>query len=210
MILSELSVLDSYMWLFFFFMFVYLQYILDVNNMFQGNYMRLLFVHVPLVWLSLLFYLLLLAGSFFMIIYSYYLLYLINIVLSLLYVIVTFVSILTGSIWGYVAWGSYFEMDLRLITMMVMNISVLLYLFLLYLGQIRLGGYYMIFIGINLIVIKYCMYWFSSIHQFSSVNIVGSSVYYSYLYVLFISFIYFIWCLVWLFRLIVKEVMVGS
>ena len=89
--------------------------------------------------------------------------------------------LLTGSIWGRPTWGTWWEWDGRLTSMLV--------LFFLYLGYIalassererggegRIAAIYGLVGAINLPIIHYSVLWWRTLHQGSSIGVTGSSI----------------------------------
>jgi heme exporter protein C len=91
------------------------------------------------------------------------------------------VCLLTGSIWGRPTWGTWWEWDGRLTSMLI--------LFFLYLGYIALAGaekerggegriaaLFGLVGAINLPVIHYSVLWWRTLHQGQSIGTSGSSI----------------------------------
>jgi heme exporter protein C len=91
------------------------------------------------------------------------------------------ICLATGSIWGRPTWGTWWEWDGRLTSMLV--------LFFLYLGYIALGSaererggegriaaIYGLVGAINLPVIHYSVLWWRTLHQGQSIGVTGSSI----------------------------------
>ena len=90
------------------------------------------------------------------------------------------IAILTGSLWGQPTWGTWWAWDARLTSMLILMIFyiafILSYKFIKdpinsskICTLISLAGL------INLVVIKYSVIWWSTLHQPASVNLAGET-----------------------------------
>ena len=161
----------------------------------QGNSYRIIFLHVPSVIFAELIY-------FFMAICA--LTHLVWRVKLAAYLIkaaapigamITFLGLLSGSIWGIPTWGTWWQWDARITSTLI--------LFIMYLGILTLHGSFsnkekadrlmsiLVVIGvINIPIIKKSVDWWSTLHQPASITVSGgSSIDPSMLYPLLISII---------------------
>ena len=161
----------------------------------QGNSYRIIFLHVPSVIFAELIY-------FFMAICA--LTHLVWRVKLAAYLIkaaapigamITFLGLLSGSIWGIPTWGTWWQWDARITSTLI--------LFIMYLGILTLHGSFsnkekadrlmsiLVVIGvINIPIIKKSVDWWSTLHQPASISVSGgSSIDPSMLYPLLISII---------------------
>jgi len=161
----------------------------------QGNSYRIIFLHVPSVIFAELIY-------FFMAICA--LMHLVWRVKLAAYLIkaaapigamITFLGLLSGSIWGIPTWGTWWQWDARITSTLI--------LFIMYLGILTLHGSFsnkekadrlmsiLVVIGvINIPIIKKSVDWWSTLHQPASITVSGgSSIDPSMLYPLLISII---------------------
>tara|TARA_B100001059_G_scaffold227097_1_gene256427 strand:+ start:3820 stop:4551 length:732 start_codon:yes stop_codon:yes gene_type:complete len=161
----------------------------------QGNSYRIIFLHVPSVIFAELIY-------FFMAICA--LIHLVWRVKLAAYLIkaaapigamITFLGLLSGSIWGIPTWGTWWQWDARITSTLI--------LFIMYLGILTLHGSFsnkekadrlmsiLVVIGvINIPIIKKSVDWWSTLHQPASISVSGgSSIDPSMLYPLLISII---------------------
>ena len=159
----------------------------------QGLSYKIIFIHVPCAWLSLLLYTLIAICSLLYLINKNIFIFLIAKNISKVGIVFTLLTLITGSLWGKPMWGTYWVWDARLTSMLI--------LFFLYLGYILLYTSYedkikgmnnasiLALIGfINIPIIKYCVEWWNTLHQTSSVTKLGSSIHVSMLIPLLISF----------------------
>ena len=161
----------------------------------QGNSYRIIFLHVPSVIFAELIY-------FFMAFCA--LMHLVWRVKLAAYLIksaapigamITFLGLLSGSIWGIPTWGTWWQWDARITSTLI--------LFIMYLGILTLHGSFsnkekadrlmsiLVVIGvINIPIIKKSVDWWSTLHQPASITVSGgSSIDPSMLYPLLISII---------------------
>jgi heme exporter protein C len=93
----------------------------------------------------------------------------------------TAICLLTGSIWGRPTWGTWWEWDGRLTSMLV-----LLFLYLGYIalasaerergGEGRITALFGLVGAINLPIIHYSVLWWRTLHQGQSIGLSGSSI----------------------------------
>lgn len=147
----------------------------------QGQSVRILFVHVPTAWLGMAGWATIAAASLAEIVWRHPLSAIAGRAAALPGAFFTALCLVTGSLWGRPAWGTWWVWDGRLTSMLV--------LFFLYLGYIALAGATAregassripaIFglVGIvNLPVIYFSVIWFYSIHQRPSLSLGKSAM----------------------------------
>ena len=92
----------------------------------QGQYVKIMYIHVPSAWLSLLIYGIIgLFSGLFLITYSPFY-SMVARSCALTGMSFAFITLVTGSIWGKPTWGTYWVWDARLTSMLIM--------FFLYIG----------------------------------------------------------------------------
>jgi heme exporter protein C len=96
----------------------------------QGHTAKIMFVHVPSAWLSMFIYVLIAISSFGLLVFRHPLADVSAKAAAPIGAVFTFLTLVTGSLWGKPMWGAYWVWDPRLT-------SVLILLFL-YLGLIAL------------------------------------------------------------------------
>lgn len=146
----------------------------------QGVTVRILYLHVPCAWLSLLCYSAMALCSLLNIIKPQQLYGAVIKVVSKIGANITLMTLICGSLWGSVSWGSYWVWDARLVSELI--------LLLLYLGIISLNASFteetkgdfassiLCLIGsINLPIIKFSVKWWNSIHQGESISLLHHS-----------------------------------
>src|SRR5438128_2131350 len=140
----------------------------------QGDTVRIMFVHVPAAWLSLMVYAILGVCSFFALVFRHSLADAAARAAAPLGAAFTFLALVTGSLWGRPMWGTYWVWDARLTSVLM--------LFLMYLGVIALwrtvdepsragrAAAILTLVGaVNLPIIKFSVDWWNTLHQPASV-----------------------------------------
>lgn len=139
----------------------------------QGDSARIMFVHVPAMWLSLFTYAFMVGASLISIVWRHALADVAAKSAAPFGAAVTAFGLITGAIWGYPTWGTWWEWgDARLVSTLV--------LFFIYLGYIaiwqametpqkaaRAAAILCLVGAVNVPIIKYSVEWFSTLHQTS-------------------------------------------
>jgi heme exporter protein C len=146
----------------------------------QGETVRILYVHVPSAWLGMAGWLGIAGASVSQLVWRHPLATLAARAIAPAGATFAAVCLITGSIWGRPTWGTWWEWDGRLTSMLV--------LFFLYLGYIalasaererggdgRIAAIYGLVGAINLPVIHYSVLWWRTLHQGQSINVTGES-----------------------------------
>jgi heme exporter protein C len=140
----------------------------------QGESVRIMYVHVPSAWMALFIYVAIALASAAALIWRHPLADLAAKAASPVGAGVAFLTLVTGSLWGRPMWGTWWEWDGRLTSMLI--------LFFLYLGHMALmnafedsqRGYraaaILALVGVvNIPIIKFSVDWWSTLHQPASV-----------------------------------------
>lgn len=146
----------------------------------QGETVRILYIHVPSAWLGMAGWGGIAAASFSQLVWRHPLATLAGRAIAPAGATFAAACLATGSIWGRPTWGSWWEWDGRLTSMLV--------LFFLYLGYIalaaaekerggegRLAAIFGVAGAINLPIIHYSVLWWRTLHQGQSISIGGGS-----------------------------------
>lgn len=142
----------------------------------QGEMVRVMYVHVPAAWMSLLIYAGMVLGAVVGLVFRHTLADLAVLAAAPVGASFTLLCLATGSLWGAPTWGTWWIWDARLT-------SVLILLFL-YLGYMALARAFddperatrasniLVVIGaINLPVIKFSVDWWHTLHQPASISV---------------------------------------
>jgi heme exporter protein C len=144
----------------------------------QGHAAKIMFVHVPAAWLSIMGYMLVAASSFGLLVFRHPLADVSAKAAAPIGGVFTAVCLLTGMLWGKPMWGAFWVWDPRLTSVLI--------LFFLYMGLIALRGSIedeatagkltavLALVGIVIIpIIKFSVDW-NSLHQQASVMRLGA------------------------------------
>ena len=144
----------------------------------QGESVRIMFIHVPAAWMALSVYLFVAIASAVALVWRHPLAEIAAQAAAPIGAAFTFLALVTGSLWGRPMWGTYWEWDARLTSVLI--------LFLMYLGLIALwravedpsraarAAAILTLVGaINLPIIKFSVDWWNTLHQPASVMRIG-------------------------------------
>ncbi|MFZ6872666.1 heme ABC transporter permease CcmC [Undibacterium sp. Di27W] len=145
----------------------------------QGDAYRIIFIHVPAAWLSMLIYLALSFWSAISLIFNTRLAALLARALAPTGALFTFLALWTGAFWGRPTWGAWWVWDARLTSELI--------LLFLYLGLIALqaaiddsrradrAGAVLALIGVvNIPIIYFSVKWWNTLHQGASVSLTAA------------------------------------
>ena len=140
----------------------------------QGATVKIMFVHVPNAWLSMSVWGVMSVAALGTLVWRHPLADVAAKAAAPIGAAFTFLALVTGSLWGRPMWGTYWEWDARLTSVLV--------LFLMYLGLIALwravedpsraarAAAILTLVGaINLPIIKFSVDWWNTLHQSASV-----------------------------------------
>ena len=144
----------------------------------QGATVKIMFLHVPSAWLGMLCWGLMSVAALGTLVWRHPLADVAAKSAAPLGAAFTFLALVTGSLWGRPMWGTYWEWDARLTSVLI--------LFLMYLGLIALwravedpsraarAAAVLTLVGaINLPIIKFSVDWWNTLHQPASVMRMG-------------------------------------
>jgi heme exporter protein C len=144
----------------------------------QGATVKIMFIHVPNAWLSMLVWGVMSVAALGTLVWRHPLADVTAKAAAPIGAAFTFLALVTGSLWGRPMWGTYWEWDARLTSVLI--------LFLMYLGLIALwravedpsraarAAAILTLVGaVNLPIIKFSVDWWNTLHQPSSVIRMG-------------------------------------
>ena len=146
----------------------------------QSHSVRIMYVHVPSAWISLGTFSIIAILSFVIIIFKNKSFILIAKSLAPSGLVFNIIALVTGSIWGKPTWGTWWAWDARITSMLILVIFYLMYLvsWRIFLDLDKANKYSSLIaiIGvINIPIIKFSVDWWSTLHQPSSVNLMGKT-----------------------------------
>jgi heme exporter protein C len=150
----------------------------------QGDSVRIMYVHVPSAWIGLASFTLISILSIFNFLFKIKNLVLINKSVAPIGLMFTGIAIVTGSLWGQPTWGTWWAWDARLTSMFVLMIFYIIFILSLKLiksetSAVKVSSIVAIIGFVNIPVIKYSVDWWSTLHQPSSINIIGKTTVHS-------------------------------
>jgi heme exporter protein C len=147
----------------------------------QGETVRILYIHVPSAWLGMAGWAGIAAAAISQLVWRHPLAAVAGRAIAGPGALFAALCLLTGSIWGRPTWGTWWEWDGRLTSMLI--------LFFLYLGYIALGAaereragegrmtaIFGLIGAVNLPVIHYSVLWWRTLHQGQSIALGGTSI----------------------------------
>jgi heme exporter protein C len=149
----------------------------------QGETVRIMYVHVPAAWLGMAGWAGIAAAAISQLVWRHPLAAVAGRAIAPCGATFAAICLVTGSIWGRPTWGTWWEWDGRLTSMLI--------LFFLYLGYIalaaaetergdggegRITAIFGLVGAINLPIIHYSVLWWHTLHQGQSIGLTGSTI----------------------------------
>ncbi len=157
----------------------------------QGESIRIMYIHVPAAWLSMMIYANMAVMGFIALVWRVRIMEILAISSAPVGAAFTLAALISGSLWGRPTWGTYWVWDARLTSELV--------LLFLYLGVMGLyssideprkaarAACLLALVGlVNLPIIHFSVKWWNTLHQGSSIGVTGSSIHPSMLWPLLI------------------------
>jgi heme exporter protein C len=151
------------------------------DDFLQGDTARILHIHVPAAWLGMGGWTGLAICSVMQIVWRHPLAGVAARAIAPAGALFTFLCLATGSIWGRPTWGTWWEWDGRLTSMLI-----LLFLYLGYMAlasaekergpDARAAPVFGLVGAINLPIIHFSVQWWNTLHQGESIELTGTSV----------------------------------
>jgi heme exporter protein C len=150
----------------------------------QGETVRILYIHVPAAWLGMAGWSGIALSGIAQIVWRHPLAGIAARAIAVPGALFTAICLATGSIWGRPTWGTWWQWDGRMTSMLV-----LLFLYLGYIalasasaqsseqgGVSRVTAIYGIVGAVNIPIIKGSVVWWNSLHQPASITLGGSAI----------------------------------
>jgi len=142
----------------------------------QQDAVRIMYVHVPASWISLFIFAVISFSSFLSLIFKIRVFSVYAKSLAPIGLVFAFISLSTGSLWGYPTWGTFWTWDARLTSMLILFFTYVLYVVLWrwiknYFLAEKITNIVGIIGFINLPIIRYSVDWWNTLHQPSSITI---------------------------------------
>ncbi len=145
----------------------------------QGLTVKIMYIHVPSAWLSLLIYAIMtiysIVGLSFKIPFSF----IINKAIAPIGAVFTLLCLISGSLWGKPMWGTWWVWDARLTSVAILFI---IYLIIIFLNQTfenrevreKTIAIFILIGSVNLPIIKFSVDWWNTLHQPASISKLSS------------------------------------
>ncbi|MEK9958838.1 MAG: heme ABC transporter permease CcmC [Pelagibacteraceae bacterium] len=164
----------------------------------QGDTVRIMYVHVPASWLSLMIFAAMGVSGLLTLVFKFRFFTLVSKSLAPIGFTFCLISLFTGSIWGQPTWGTFWAWDARLTSMLV-----LAFIYIIYILSWRIIKKFLLaekisalisLIGLaNIPVIKFSVNWWNTLHQPASIKLTGApTIHSSMLTPLVIMFLVFV------------------
>ena len=155
---------------------LYLGFVVAPTDFQQGEAYRIIFIHVPAAWMGMFLYVLMAIYAGIGWAFNARLASMMATAIAPTGAIFTFISLVTGSLWGRPAWGVYWVWDARMTSTLI--------LMFLYVGFISLqssiddprradrAGAVLALVGlINIPIIYFSVQWWNSLHQGATIRL---------------------------------------
>jgi heme exporter protein C len=144
----------------------------------QGAAVKIMFIHVPNAWLSMFVWVVMTTAALGTLVWRHPLADVAAKTAAPIGASFTFLALVTGSLWGRPMWGTYWEWDARLTSVLIL---LLMYLGLMALWRAvedpsraaRAAAVLTLVGAINLPIIKFSVDWWNTLHQSASVLRMG-------------------------------------
>lgn len=147
----------------------------------QGDSVRIMYIHVPAAWLGMAGWTGLAGASLAQLVWRHPLAGIAARAIAVPGALFAAICLISGSIWGRPTWGTWWQWDGRLTSMLVLFFLYLGYIALARAGDDRNGDNPMAAIfglvgAINIPIIHYSVQWWRTLHQGQSISLSGSTI----------------------------------
>lgn len=145
----------------------------------QGESVRIMYVHVPAAWGAMMAYTALTAASFVSFVWRHNLADSAGRAFALCGTAFTFLALITGSLWGKPMWGTWWQWDGRMTSVLILFFIYAAYLSIWGLiddkkRAARLASILAMVGFINIPIIKFSVEWWNSLHQPATISKIGA------------------------------------
>ena len=140
----------------------------------QGEAVRIMYIHVPAAWMGLLLYVIMALLGAAGLIWQNPLSFIMANAVAPIGAIFTTICLITGSLWGKPMWGSWWEWDARITSMLILLYFYVSYIILHHSFDDKNKGNKMAAIlallgVVNIPIIKFSVEWWHTLHQPASI-----------------------------------------
>jgi heme exporter protein C len=146
----------------------------------QGESFRILYIHVPAAWMSLMIFVIMALQSAIALVWRIKICELIAMASAPVGAMFTAVTLISGAVWGKPTWGTWWTWDPRLTSELV-----LLFLYLGVMGlysaiddrraAARAAGFLAIIGTVNVPIVHFAVTWWNTLHQGETIRLIGPS-----------------------------------
>ena len=158
---------------------LYVSFVVAPEDYQQGNSYRIMFLHVPAAWMSMLLYLLMALYALIYLVWRVRLADVMARALAPTGILFTLIALWSGALWGKPTWGTYWVWDARITTELI--------LLFLYAGYLALrhaiddprkaaqAASLLALVGsINVPIIYFSVQWWNTLHQGASISLTSA------------------------------------
>ena len=145
----------------------------------QGSSVRIMYVHVPAAWISLITFFIMTAYSILALAFKISFGFIVNKAIAPIGATFTLICLISGSLWGKPMWGTWWVWDARLTSVFILFITYMVIIFIgssfsdLKVGN-KITAIFIIVGSINLPIIKFSVDWWNTLHQPASISKLSS------------------------------------
>ena len=141
----------------------------------QGSSVRIMYVHVPSAWLSLMTYFIMTVYSIIALAFRMPFGFIVNTAVAPIGAVFTLICIISGSLWGKPMWGTWWVWDARLTSVAVLFIVYLIVIFINYSFENikvkeKIAAIFILVGSINLPIVKFSVDWWNTLHQPATIS----------------------------------------
>jgi heme exporter protein C len=147
----------------------------------QGDSYRIIFIHVPSAWMSMVLYIAMAFWGAIGMIFNARLAYRLSNSIAITGAVMTFIALWTGALWGKPTWGTWWVWDARLTSELI-----LLFLYIGYLSlynaiddqrkALKASSLLAIIGVVNIPIIYFSVKWWNTLHQGASITLTKTSM----------------------------------
>jgi len=145
------------------------------NDYQQSSTVKIMYVHVPAAWISLMIFFIMTVYSFISLVFKISFGFIINKSIAPIGATFTSICLISGSLWGKPMWGTWWVWDARLTSVLILFITYMIIIFIrssfsnIAVGE-KITAVFIIISSINLPIIKFSVDWWNTLHQPASIS----------------------------------------
>ena len=141
----------------------------------QGSSVRIMYVHVPSAWLSLMTYFIMTVYSIIALAFRMPFGFIVNTAVAPIGAVFTLICIISGSLWGKPMWGTWWVWDARLTSVAILFIIYLIVIFINYSFENikvreKIAAIFILVGSVNLPIVKFSVDWWNTLHQPATIS----------------------------------------